>query len=48
MPPYLMTADPKVVAELHRKLWRAIDGHLLWAFNTNYPSSARRQSRQSR
>jgi|tagenome__1003787_1003787.scaffolds.fasta_scaffold10852866_2 hypothetical protein len=48
MPPYLMTADPKVVAELHRKLWRAIDGHLLWAFNTNYPSSARRQSRASR
>lgn len=38
--PYPVAIDPKVVRALHRKMWRAIDQHLLWAFTPQGPLSA--------
>ena len=35
--PYPVAADPKVVRDLQRKLWKIVDEHLLWAFNPTYP-----------
>lgn len=34
--PYPVATDPKVVRDLQRKLLKAIDQHLLWAFNPQY------------
>jgi hypothetical protein len=34
--PYPVATDPEVVRDLQRKLRKAIDEHLLWAFNPQY------------
>lgn len=31
--PYPAVIDPPAVRALHRKVWGAVDKHLLWAFN---------------
>jgi hypothetical protein len=42
--PYPTITDPQVVRALHRKLFTALDRHLLWAFN---PSSQLPRSRSA-
>jgi len=49
--PYPVSTDPQAVRDLHRKLWNAIDAHLLWAFNPQHPLRehlAVRDARRSR
>ncbi len=36
--PFPVVTDPQVVRDLHRKIWNAIDEHLLWAFNPQLPT----------
>ena len=36
--PYPVSTDPQAVRQLQRSLWRFVDGHLLWAFNPQYPA----------
>jgi hypothetical protein len=31
--PYPIAIDPKTVRSLQRRVWAAVDAHLLWAFN---------------
>jgi hypothetical protein len=35
--PYPVALDPQVVRDLQRKCWTAVNEHLLWAFNPQYP-----------
>ncbi|MDX6228578.1 MAG: hypothetical protein QOI76_1968 [Frankiales bacterium] len=35
--PYPVGIGPKVVRDLQRKFLTALDEHLLWAFNPQYP-----------
>ncbi len=42
--PYPVITDPQAVRELHRKLWTAVNDHLLWAFNPQRELVASRES----
>lgn len=41
--PYPSAIDPKTVRALHRRVWAAVDSHLLWAFNAQHELVATRQ-----
>ena len=41
--PYPIVTDPQTVRQLQRKLLKAIDEHLLWAFNPQRELTAPRE-----
>jgi len=46
--PYPVALDPQVVRDLQRTFLTAVNEHLLWAFNPQYPQSQSLENAPSR